>query len=41
MFEIISSCELVRYAPASEALNTGQLLDEAVKLIVRLQQEIS
>jgi len=40
MFEIISSCELVRYAPVSEAMDTGQLLDEAVKLIVRLQQEI-
>ena len=36
MFEIISACELARYAPASEAVNAGQLLDEAVKLIVRL-----
>jgi hypothetical protein len=41
MFEIISACELVRYAPASEAVNAGQLLDDAVKLIVRLQQELS
>jgi hypothetical protein len=41
MFEIISTCELARYAPASEAVNSGQLLDEAVKLIVRLQQELS
>ena len=41
MFEIISACELARYAPASEAVNAGQLLDEAVKLIVRLQQELS
>jgi hypothetical protein len=41
MFAIISACELARYAPASEAVNAGQLLDEAVKLIVRLQQELS
>ena len=41
LFEIISECELARYAPASETINAGQLLDKAVKLIVRLQQEIS
>lgn len=41
MFAIISACERARYAPASEAVNAGQLLDEAVKLIVRLQQELS
>jgi hypothetical protein len=41
MFEIISACELARYAPVSEAVNAGQLLDEAVRLIVRLQQELS
>jgi BatD DUF11 like domain len=40
MFDIISTCELARYAPATEAVNAGQLLDEAVKLIVRLQQEL-
>ena len=41
MFGIIRACELARYAPASEAVDAGQLLDEAVKLIVRLQQELS
>ena len=41
LFEIISECEFARYAPASETVNTDQLLEKAVKLIVRLQQELS
>jgi hypothetical protein len=40
LFEIISACELARYASSSEAGDAGKLLDEAVKLIVRLQQEL-
>ena len=41
LFEMISDCEFARYAPASETVNTNQLLDKAIKLIVRLQQELS
>ncbi|MBN1415374.1 MAG: protein BatD [Bacteroidales bacterium] len=41
LFTIIHECELARYAPASNVENTGKLLDETIKLIVRLQQEIS
>jgi hypothetical protein len=41
LFEIIGECEMARYAPATEAINAGKLLDDAVKLIVRLQQELS
>ncbi len=41
LFEIINECEMARYAPASEALNTRQLLDKAERLIVKLQQELS
>lgn len=40
-FEITGECEFARYAPASEAGNAELLLEKSVKLIVRLQQELS
>ncbi len=41
LFDIINDCEMARYAPASEALNTRQILEKAEKLIIKLQQELS
>ncbi|MBN2273392.1 MAG: protein BatD [Bacteroidales bacterium] len=40
LFEVINDCEFARYAPSSETVDEEQLLDKAVKLIVRLQQEL-
>jgi hypothetical protein len=40
LFGIISDCEIARYAPSTGDDNAEQTLDAAIKLIVKLQEEL-